>query len=248
MTADPPRDGGPARPAFYALPPGRARDWVTLLHLPYTVWCLGNLAVGLGLAPGLTWALLGETLAAFALAVGVAAHALDELKGRPLGTAIPASALAGAAALSLAGACAIGAWVAAGSTWWLLAFVAAGGLLVVAYNLELPGFHNDAAFALGWGAFPVLTGYFAAAGTLRAEAVVAAAAAGLLAHAQRLLSTHARRLRRRVTAVRGELELADGSTEPLTREALLAPAERALRVLAAASVGLGTALVLARLT
>lgn len=242
-------DAGAVRPAFYALPPGRARDWVSLLHLPYTAWCLGTVALGLGLAPhGLTWTLAGETLAAFALAVGVAAHALDELKGRPLDTGIPAPALAGTAAASLAGACAIGAWVAAESTWWLVAFVVAGGALVVAYNLELPGFHNDAAFALAWGAFPVLTGYFAAAHTLRAEAVVAALAAAALARAQRLLSTHARHVRRRVAGVQGEVVHADGTRVPLTAESLLSPAEPALRALALAIGGLGAALVLARLT
>lgn len=237
-----------ARPAFYALAPGSLRDYVTLLHLPYTAWCLGTVAIGLGLAPQLTWALVGKTLAAFALAVGVAAHALDELRGRPLRTAIPGAALAALAVVALVGACAIGAWVAADTTLWLLAFVGAGGFLVVAYNLELPGFHNGLAFALGWGAFPVLTGYFAAAETLRAEAFVAAGAAALLAHAQRLLSTEVRRLRRRVTAVHGELELPGGGVEELTRAALLHAPERALRALAAASVGLGVALVLARLT
>ncbi len=240
---------GPARPAFYALAPGGLRDYVTLLHLPYTAWCLGYVALGLGLAPsGLSWTLVAQALGAFALAVGVAAHVLDELKGRPLRTQVPDAVLIALAAVSLAGACALGVWVAADTTWWLLAFVGVGGFLVVAYNLELPGFHNDPAFALAWGAFPVLTGYFAAAGTLRAEAVAAAAAAALLAHAQRLLSTEVRRLRRRVTAVHGTVELADGSQEPLRREALLRAPEQALMAMAAASVALGVALVLLRLT
>ena len=239
--------GGRPRAAFYALPPGGLRDYVTLLHLPYTAWCLGTVAIGLGLAPGLTWARLGETLAAFALAVGVAAHALDELSGRPLGTAIPAAVLWALAGAALGGACAIGVVVALASTLWLLAFVAAGGFLVVAYNLELPGCHNDVAFALAWGGFPVLTGYFAVAETLRAEAVLAALAAGLLAHAQRRLSTDVRRLRRRVVAVRGEAELVDGRVEQLSREALLAAPEGALRALAAAVVALGAALVATQL-
>ena len=239
--------GGPPRAAFYALAPGGLRDYVTLLHLPYTAWCLGTVAIGLGLAPGLTWARLGETLAAFALAVGVAAHALDELRGRPLATAIPAAALWALAAVSLGGACAVGVVVALGSTLWLLAFVAAGGFLVVAYNLELPCFHNDVVFALAWGGFPVLTGYFAVAETLRTEAVLAAVAAALLAHAQRRLSTDVRRLRRRVVAIRGEAELVDGRVEGLSREALLVAPEGALRALAAAVVALGAALVAAQL-
>lgn len=249
-SAPPTPADAPARPAFYALAPGGARDLVTLLHLPYTAWCLGTVAIGLGLPPatGLTWALAGKALVAFALAVGVAAHALDELHGRPLDTAIPGRALVALAAVSLAGACALGIWVAADTTWWLLAFVVAGGFLVVAYNLELPGFHNDASFALSWGAFPVLTGAFAATGSIRAEAVVAAIAAALLAHAQRVLSTEVRRLRRRVTAIHGDAHLAGGGTEQLSRDGLLRAPEAALRTLSAAVVLLGVALVVARLT
>ena len=50
------------------------------------------------------------TLAAFLLAVGIAAHCLDELHGRPLDTHLPASALVAASAVSLAAAAAIGLW------------------------------------------------------------------------------------------------------------------------------------------
>jgi len=66
-----------ARPAFYALAPGGWRDYVTLLHPPYTLWHLSYVAVGAGLAPRLDWAVLGLTLAAFLLALGIGAHALD---------------------------------------------------------------------------------------------------------------------------------------------------------------------------
>ncbi len=77
--------------------------------------------------------------AAFLLALGVAAHALDELNGRPLRTRIPERVLVALAVCSLAGACAIGVSVATDSGWWLLAFVAVGAFLVPAYNLELFG-------------------------------------------------------------------------------------------------------------
>ena len=40
-----------ARPAFYALAPGGWRDYVTLLHLPYTAWHLSFLVIGAALAP-----------------------------------------------------------------------------------------------------------------------------------------------------------------------------------------------------
>ena len=72
---------GAARPAFYALRSGGWRDYVTLLHPPYTLWHLSYVAIGAALAPRLDWAVLGWTVLAFALALGIGAHALDELSG-----------------------------------------------------------------------------------------------------------------------------------------------------------------------
>ena len=82
------------RPSFYALRPGGWRDYVTLLHPPYTLWHLSYVAVGAALAPHMDWTLLGWTTLAFALAMGVGAHALDELRDRPLQTRISPPVLA----------------------------------------------------------------------------------------------------------------------------------------------------------
>jgi hypothetical protein len=187
-----------ARPAFYALERGGWRDYVTLLHLPYTAWHLSYAAIGGALAPDFRLSRLGWTLGAFFLALGISAHALDELQGRPLRTEIPGPVLVALAVLSLAGAVAIGIGAAAAWGWWLLAFVAVGGFLVPAYNLELFGgrFHSDLWFAVTWGAFPVLTAYFAQSETLRLEALLAAAFATTLSLAQRTLSTVVRSVRR----------------------------------------------------
>src|SRR5438034_7008426 len=97
-----------ARPAFYALAPGGWRDYVTLLHPPYTLWHLSYVAIGAALAPHMKWALLGWTTLAFFLAMGVGAHALDELNGRPLRTGIPGAVLLALAVASIAAACGIG--------------------------------------------------------------------------------------------------------------------------------------------
>ena len=236
------------RPAWYALERGGLRDYLTLLHLPYTAWHVAYVIVGGCLAPVVSWSRLGLAALAFALALGVGAHALDELRGRPLRTRIPASVLVALAAVSVTAACGIGLAVAVTFDPTLLVFVVVGAFLVPAYNLELFGgrFHTDLWFALAWGAFPALTGYAACAGTLHAEALAAAAWAALLSLAQRRLSTPVRRLRRHVREVHGELELADGSREPLAAAALVAAPEAALRALTLATLALAAALVILR--
>ena len=236
-----------ARPAFYALAPGGWRDYVTLVHLPYTAWHLSYVVVGGCLAASVAWGRLGLTVLAFALAMGIGAHALDELGGRPLGTAIPSRVLVALAVSSVALACAIGLAVALATTLWIVPLVALGAFLVPAYNLELLGgrLHTDLGFALAWGAFPVVTAFVAQTGTIRAETALAAAWATALSLAQRHLSTHVRRLRREVVA--GELTLRDGRTIPLEDGELRAAAERGLQLLAVATVTLAAALVALRL-
>ncbi len=237
------------RPAFYALAPGGWRDYWSLLHPPYTLWHLSYVVIGACLAPTLHLGWLGETLLAFFLAMGLAAHALDELNGRPLGTKIPDGVLWAIAVGGLAGAIGLGVHGAAEVSPWLWAFIAVGAFLVVAYNLELFGgaVHSDVWFALAWGAFPVLTAYFAQTATIRVPAVLAAAACAAISFAQRILSTPVRRLRRSVSSVRGELVTHGGEREPLDASALRAAPERALRWLSIAMPLVAVALLLARL-
>jgi hypothetical protein len=237
------------RPAFYALSPGGWRDYWTLLHPPYTLWHLSYVVIGASLAPEVSVPWLLETLAAFFLAMGVAAHALDELHGRPLGTRIPKGVLIGLAVVGLAGAVALGVHGMFEVSPWLGAFIATGVFLVVAYNLELFGgaFHSDLWFALAWGAFPAATAFFAQTGTLGVEAVLVATACAAISAAQRVLSTPVRWLRRSVTGVTGVVELADGSTEQLDARSLRRAPEGALRWLSAAMPILAGALLVSRL-
>jgi hypothetical protein len=240
--------GGRPAPAFYALRGGGARDYVTLLHPPYTAWHLSYVVVGGCLAAAVDWWVLGLTVLAFALAMGIGAHALDELHGRPLGTAIPDRTLVGLAVVSVAAASALGIWVAVERTLWVLPLVALGAALVPVYNLELLGgrVHTDLVFGLAWGAFPVVTAYVAQTGAVRVETALAAAWATLLSLAQRRLSTTARRVRRDAAVVEGQLVLRSGEQEPLTRATLLEAPEAALRLLAAATILLAAGLVALR--
>jgi hypothetical protein len=237
------------RPAFYALRGGGPRDLVTLLHPPYTVWHLSYVALGAAVAPHLHLGRLAAALGAFFLAVGVSAHALDELHGRPLGTALSSRALVTLAVAGLAGAVGIGIAGLFVVSPRLIPLVAAGAFIVVAYNLELFGgrFHGDAWFALGWGAFPAFTGYYVNALSIDVAGVLVAAGCCAMSVAQRRLSTPVRELRRRTVSVEGEQRLAGGRTVELTAARLAAPLDGALAAMSAAMVLLACAAVAARL-
>jgi hypothetical protein len=213
------------------------------------VWHLSYVVIGACVAPVVDGVRLAATVAAFFLGVGLTAHALDELHGRPLRTSIPASVLWAIAAVGLAGAVALGVAGAVRVSWWLLGFVAFGAFIVLAYNLELfrGRLHTLFWFAFAWGAFPALTGYFAQAGALRVEAVLVAAGCFLLSVAQRRLSTPVRRLRRDVVSVEGEMVLADGREIPVDGRTIRAAPEAALRTIALAMGLLAVGMAVARL-
>jgi hypothetical protein len=237
------------RPAFYALRPGGWRDFLTLLHPPYTAWHLSYVALGAVAAPQLHGDRLAATLVAFFLGVGVCAHALDELNGRPLGTQLSNRMLVGLSAVALVGAVAIGIAGAATVSPGLVPFVVAGGFIVVAYNLELFGgrFHSDLWFAAAWGAFPALTAYWINALEFQVQGIAVAAGCFMLSVAQRRLSTPVRELRRRTVSVTGVQRLADGTAVELDAARLAAPLDGALKACALALVLLASGLVIARL-
>ena len=241
------------RPAFYALRPGGWRDLVTVLHPPYTAWNLANVGFGAAAATQIHTDRFIATLAAFFLAVGISAHALDELNGRPLKAELSDRTLIGLAAVSLAGAIGIGiagCFIVSAS---LAPFVVAGGFFVVAYNLELFNgrFHTDFWLAFAWAAFPALTSWwintlsFDSPRTVVAGILVAAGCFGLVS-VQRRLSTPVRRLRRKTVSVTGEQRLDDGTVIPLTVAEIAAPLDWSLRVLSLAVVVLAIGLVVVR--
>jgi len=240
-----PRSG----PAFYALGHGRVGDLLTLLHPPYTAWHLSYFAIGAALAPRLYADRLLWGLAAFALAVGVGAHALDELHDRPLQTGLSRRTLLAAAWSSTLAALAIGVAGVIVVSPALAPFVLAGALFVPAYNLELWGgrLHSDLWFAIGWGAFPALTGYYANAERIAAPGVLIAAGCLLMSVAQRRLSAPARELRRRTRSLSGVRVRSDGASEELSLGGILAPLDGALAALSLAMVTIACALVAARL-
>ncbi len=251
--AQPIADGERLPPAFYGRRGGWRADWWTLLHPPYTLWHVSYAVIGAGLAPHLDWLALAATAIAFFLAVGIAAHALDEFHGRPLGTAISDRTLWTVATIALAGAVGLGIVAVSRSGPALIPFIVVGVGLVLGYNLELFGgrLHNDVSFAAGWGGFPVAVGYVAQAPPLTsagvAAVVLATLAAAAFSHAQRCLSTPARTVRRRTRHLSGVVTFSDGSQGTLDRARVLEPLEGALRAMSWAVPLLAAAIIFARL-
>ena len=237
------------RPAFYALQKGAWRDYVTLLHFPYTAWHLSYVVFGAAAAPSVHLDRVGGLILAFFLAVGLGAHALDEFHGRPLRTSIPSIWLLTIAIISLTGALAIGVLAALTISYWAIPFVIFGVFIILAYNLELGKgrFHSDAWFSLAWGGYPALVGYWANAERLDVQAFLIAIACIILSLTQRTLSNWARGLRRNAKVAIGHIEYEEGRIEALSIPYILAVPERALRLLSLSVTFLAVGWLVARL-
>ena len=229
--------------AFYARTGTRLGDFVTLLHVPYTMWHLSYVAIGAAMAPRIdTWHLVG-TLLAFVFGLGIGAHALDELHGRPLSTRLSPRTLRmlGWGGLATGGAIGIAGSVVISPV--ALAWAAAGVLLAAAYALEWSRrVHSTIGFALAWGAFPVLVGYWAQTESLSLGVAIVAVAAAVFSMSQRALSTPARHVRRMVTDATAQVGKARWD-----RSTLLATWEHPLQLLALAHVMLAIGLLLTHL-
>ena len=232
-------------PAFYAARRGGWRDYWTLLHPPYTVWHLSYVLLGAAVSPAPDPRIVAGALVAFGLAVGVGAHAFDELRGRPLRTHIPSPVLVALGTAALLVALVLGLVAATMLGPLFLLFVAGGAAIVLLYAFEAPLVHSDLGFAVGWGAFPVVTVAYAT-GAHPVPIALAALAATLLSLAQRRLSTRARSIRRRAVEVTGEIVYSDGSREAIDAGTLIGVPEAALSILWLASFAGALAVLLAR--
>jgi hypothetical protein len=231
------------RPAFYAPTGSLVGDVVSLLHVPYTLWHLSYIPIGAALAPALDLRILTGTLAAFLFGLGIGAHALDEVKSRPLGTRLSDRALwwLGTGAMAVAMAIAIaGGFVVSP---WVPLWAAVGIVLAVGYALEWPVLHTDLGFGLAWGAFPLLVGYWAQTETVTVPVVVIAGAATLLSLAQRALSTPARFVRRHTIEAVTRFD----RDRQWDRAELLDTWEKPLRLLTWTTLALALGLLLAHL-
>jgi hypothetical protein len=235
------------RPAYYAPVGSLSGDLIALLHPPYTAWHLSHVAIGAALAPRVDWPVLAATLLAFFFGTGVAAHAIDEKNGRPLHTALSERTLTLLAVGGLLASLVVAAIGAVRLSPWVLAWAVVGVLLAAGYGLEKPAaLHTSLGFALAWGGFPVLVGFWAQTQAITVGAVAVAAAATLISMVQRTLSTPARHVRRNTD--QAEMILSRGtSAEKWDEEKILATWERPLRLLVWFMVTLAAGMLIARI-
>jgi len=222
--------------------------WVSGLVLAisaFTDWYAGDQGDGLTLAViGWHTGALGKLV----FFIGLAALALVALReaGIELPATVPESLVLvalGSLALAISAALGVAAATVLGPAF--LVFVVAGVALVVLYAFEVPLVHSDLGFGLAWGAFPVIA-TASAVGAHPASFLLAGAAAALISLAQRRLSTRARSVRRRATAISGEIVYADGSREAVDARALIGAPESALRLMWIALVALAIASLVSR--
>lgn len=119
-------------------------------------------AIGFMIAPIQNWQLLPLGVLVFFLGVGVLAHCLDELKGRPLGTNIPDHHLILVIMISMMILSLITVDLTLNYSYYILPLFIISGLIVFVYNFELFSgrFHSDMIFIIGFGIMPQFLAYF----------------------------------------------------------------------------------------
>ena len=232
------------RRTWYAFEGSRWAEFFTMLHPPYTGMVLCYVALGAFLAPVIHWDRLFWSLVAYLLGLGVGAHALDQISGRPYGRSFTERELWVIGTSTLALASLIGAYYAVTLSPWLWVFIGLGAFFAVTYPLggSFGGrFHTDFWFVVSWGMLPFLTSYFLQTLTLTFSSLLMAGALGGTAAMEITLSRWVRALRRHPATLR--MVHADGSEEEWDLWRLIGKPERALKLLVvtvyllAASVG-----------
>lgn len=164
--------------------PVKFRIFLGLLFLPYTGMVLAYTVIGATLAETVDLQRIGALAAAYFLALGIAAHALDALGShgiKPWGTHFSPAQLWGLVVVTLLPAGGIGVYYASRDTPLLWPIGLLEFFFLFAYNMEwFEGrFHTDGWFFLSWGVLPVLAGYVMQTNRLSLAALIVALAAGL---------------------------------------------------------------------
>lgn len=151
---------------WYQLEGTKLREFITILHLPYTVMCLSFLTIGFGISGISNWNTYWITMLAYFFGLGIASHSLDQLKG--MGSTYVK--LLSDDELATIGISALIFSVLLGitlmfelSAWYLIVLIPLQVFFVFSYPLKVlfkGFFHNNFWFAVSFGFLPVVIGYY----------------------------------------------------------------------------------------
>jgi hypothetical protein len=238
----------PLGAVWYAGPDTAWGEFWTMLHLPYTLMVLSFVVVGAAVSPQFSWTILGITLLAYFLGLGIGAHLLDQLPG--MGSHYvrhwPAWALWVGGLLTIGAGIGIGIYGAYYlHSWGLLVLVAIQAVCAFGYPLApvFKGYlHRDSVFAISWGALPFLTSFYVQTLSVTAGAIVLAATFAAVAVVEIKISRLARELRAEARTATPAQTGPAGPAAPFHR------LDAALQALSAGTVLLGVGLLVSRLS
>jgi hypothetical protein len=192
------------------------RIFVGMLFLPYTGMCISFAVLGSMLAVHIVWDRVVAISAIYALGLGLAAHAADNLGSkttRPWGNYFSNRQLWYMVLLGLLPAYAIGAYYIIFFVPLLLVIAILEGFFLFAYNFEVFGgfFHTNFWFSLSWGALPLIAGFVIQTNHIEALPLVFSVFTGLISYVHIRVSRKYKEYKRRgqtdCTTVRLELFL-----------------------------------------
>lgn len=151
---------------FYQLEGSKLKEFITILHIPYTLMCLSLLTIGFSLDGIQNWTIYGLTLIAYFFGLGISAHSFDQLEG--MGSRyvkhLTDSDLIPIGVASFAIALGIGiATMIKYDAWGLLFLIPLQSFFALTYPIsKLYGgkFHSDFWFAVSFGFLPVVIGNY----------------------------------------------------------------------------------------
>jgi hypothetical protein len=215
--------------------PPKFRAFVGMMFLPYTGMCVSFAVIGSIAASDVHWDRIGAIALIYALALGIGAHAADNIgsqKDKPWGRYFTRKQMIALMISSLAAAYAIGIYYIVLHVPLLAIVAILEGFFLFAYNFEIWGgrFHNDFWFAVSWGALPVMAGYLIQTSDIGILPFAVAGAATLASFAEIRMSRPYKQLKK-------------SAADP----AVAARLEKRLKVLSLSTIAFSLVLVAVRL-
>ncbi len=151
---------------WYQLEGTKLREFITILHIPYTAMCLSFLTIGFSISSINNWNTYWTVMLAYFIGLGIAAHSFDQIKGMGSSYVRLLSddelVTIGVASLLFSVLLGVTLMLELGA-WYLIILIPLQVFFVFTYPMKVLFrglFHNDLWFAVSFGFLPVIIGYY----------------------------------------------------------------------------------------